>query len=166
MNDYMNNVEIIGVCDVNRIRFEEVEVNTDKNWAEIYIPHILHMPSEKLSVKSVDKIFINIEIISAKVMPAHRTFSTNKEGRKVTGRNLIVKGLLKHKIIYTALVEGESVHSVKCDIPFSTFIVLYEGSLEEKFTVDFCVEDVFVKLLNKRKIFKNTIVFLRAKPVK
>ena len=166
MCNYTSNVELIGVCDVNKIKFEYVDINTDKNWTEISIPDILHMPPQKLNVRSVDKIFVDIKIISTKVIPTHKTFSTNKEGRKATGRNLIVEGLLKQKIIYTALVEGESVHSVEYHTPFSTFIVLYEGKLEEKLTVDFCVEDVFVKVLNKRKIFINTIVFLRAKPIK
>lgn len=168
MQECKSNVEIIGLCDVNTIKFEDIDKTFDKNWTEISLPEILHIPPQKLEVKNVDKIFVDVKIISTKVIPTHKTENINlknKEGRKITGRKLIVQGLLKQKIIYTALVKEQSVHSIEFDLPFSTFIILNQGSLYENFIVDSCVEYVFIKKLSRRKIFKNSMLFLRARGI-
>lgn len=49
----------------------------------------------------------------------------NEEGTCLTGRKLIVEGTLKQKIIYTGLVDSQSVHSAHNCIPFTAFIIAY-----------------------------------------
>ena len=49
----------------------------------------------------------------------------NEEGTCLTGRKLIVEGVLKQKVVYTALVETQSVHSVHNEIPFTAYIIPY-----------------------------------------
>lgn len=63
----------------------------------------------------------------------------NEEGTYLTGRKLIVEGVLKQKVIYTGLVESQSVHSTHNEIPFTAYIIPYanfEGlNYEENVTV-------------------------------
>lgn len=111
----------------------------------------------------------------------------NAEGTILTGRKLIVEGTLKQKVVYTANVDVQSVHSANFEIPFTAFIIPYakfegltydsslggfvitEGEeitpdLCEEFSVEVCIEDIFACLLNERQLFKNVTLFLYAKP--
>lgn len=117
-----------------------------------------------------------------------------------TGRKLIIEGTLKQKIVYTAEVDVQSVHSANYEVPFIAFIIPYakfEGAtyqenievydpvtdgpivingynydcelginvdLCEEFNIEKCIEDIYVYALDKRRIFKNITVFLKAKP--
>ena len=122
----------------------------------------------------------------------------NEEGTCLSGRKLIVEGILKQKIVYTAEVETQSVHSAHYEIPFISYIIPYakfenaeyqqdisvydpetNGSilvngfiktgtgdivvdLDEEFSVDTCIEDIYVYALDKRTVFKNVTLFLKA----
>lgn len=63
----------------------------------------------------------------------------NEEGTYLTGRKLIVEGVLRQKVVYTGLVPTQSVHSVHNEIPFTAYIIPYarfEGlTYEENVTV-------------------------------
>lgn len=50
---------------------------------------------------------------------------SNVEGTCLSGRKLIIEGVLKQKVIYTAEVAEQSVHSAHYEIPFSAFIIPY-----------------------------------------
>ena len=115
------------------------------------------------------------------------TLNENAEGEILTGRKLVVEGLLQQKVVYTANVAEQSVHSAHFEMPFVGFIVPYasfEGltydptingfyfnpeepvvpNLCENFSVEACVEDIFVYDLDERTVFKNITLFLYAKP--
>lgn len=49
----------------------------------------------------------------------------NAEGTCLSGRKLIIEGTLKQKVVYTAEVTTQSVHSAHYEIPFSAFIIPY-----------------------------------------
>ena len=125
----------------------------------------------------------------------------NEEGTYLSGRKLIVQGYLKQKVVYTALVSTQTVHSACRIIPFSAYIIPYASftgltykenlvvvtdedtcdtaiingflfdpeeslvvNLDEDFTVDACIEDIFAYAVDTRNIFKNITLFLYAKP--
>lgn len=50
---------------------------------------------------------------------------SNAEGTCLSGRKIIIEGILKQKVVYTAEVETQSVHSAHYEIPFSAFIIPY-----------------------------------------
>ncbi|MCC0660306.1 hypothetical protein KGF45_08435 [Clostridioides sp. ZZV14-6154] len=142
-------------------------------------------------VESLSRIPIDCENTSA------FTILQNAEGTCLNGRKLIVNGLLKQKIVYTALVDEQSVHSAHYEVPFLAYIIPYakfecltyeegivisppgkpivtingyrynpkldiEVDLCEEFIVDSCIEDIYVNDLDKRTIFKNITLFLKA----
>ncbi len=49
----------------------------------------------------------------------------NEEGTCLSGRKIIVEGTLKQKIVYTGLVDSQSVHSMHNCMPFTAFIIAY-----------------------------------------
>jgi len=124
----------------------------------------------------------------------------NAEGTCLSGRKLIVIGVLKQKIVYTAEVATQSVHSAHYEIPFTSHIIPYANfenaqyqenisvydpetdseifingylqngygypivELDEEFSIDCCIEDIYVYALDNRTIFKNVTLFLKATP--
>ena len=115
------------------------------------------------------------------------TLNENTEGEILTGRKLVVEGTLKQKVVYTANVDEQSVHSAHFEFPFVAFIIPYasfEGltydptidgfyfnpeepivpNLCENFSVEACIEDIFIYALDERTIFKNITLFLYARP--
>lgn len=156
-------VDIIGLCDVSKIVID----GTDQAWTELSIPEVLRIPCEKPDVESVDKVFIKLKIISKRVIKTPDSAGgENQEGTKLTGRKLSIEGILQQKIVYTALVPEQSVHSAHFEIPFSAFIVIdgaAEVGDEDEYCIESCIEDVYVKVFNRKEIFKNVTLFLRAK---
>lgn len=111
----------------------------------------------------------------------------NEEGTILTGRKLIVEGTICQKVVYTALLPTQPVHSAHYCIPFSAYIIAYAKfedmtydienncfnytagqpivvDLNEEFNVIPYIEDIFAYALNPRTIFKNVTLFLKAQP--
>jgi hypothetical protein len=158
-------IDVIGLCDTTKIIFDGSRTAKDRNWTEISVPELLTIPDEKPDIEQIDKIFVKVKIISKRVVATPVATVENAEGTKLTGRKLIVEGIIEQKIVYTADVPEQSLHSAHFNIPFSAFIVLPKDvKLEDKFCVEVCVEDVFAKVFSCRDIFKNVTLFLRAVP--
>ena len=198
-------VNVVGVCDLSSIDFTtlpNIAYKTDYNWTEISIPEVLLVPCKKPDIESIDKVLITVKILCAKLIETPKYLKINAsvtpniyeldangfpiplpntEGTYLTGRKLLVEGVLKQKIIYTANVPDQSVHSVHFDVPFSSYIIVYPKftnavnnvatvdtamvDLEQDFGVEACIEDVYIEALDERTIFKNVLLFLRAEPL-
>ena len=90
----------------------------------------------------------------------------NAECTNLTGRKLIIEGLLKQKVIYTADDDEQSLHSANFEIPFSTFIIIEKDTpLSQQFRITPYIEDIFVSRLSERSVFKNTTIFIKASKV-
>ena len=111
----------------------------------------------------------------------------NEEGMLLTGRKLIVEGTITQKVVYTALLPTQPVHSAHYCMPFSAYIIAYAKfesltynlendcfsytpgqpiivDLNEEFNVTPYIEDIFAYALDERTIFKNVTLFLKAQP--
>lgn len=161
-------VEIIGLCDPASIKLETDSskplYGKDRNWTEISVPELLLLPPEKPDIETLDKVYIKVQIISKRLIDTPSSAGAkNPEGTLLSGKKLVIEGIIHQKIIYTAHTAVQSVHSAHFQIPFSAFIIML-NNLDEPFCLDVCVEDVFVKAFGPRQIFKNVTIFLRAKP--
>lgn len=152
-------IDIIGLCDPTTMTIADLD-----SWTEISIPEVLRIPCAKPDIENIDKIFISVKIISKRVINTPNSNGTkNAEGTLLTGKKLIVEGVLNQKIVYTADVPEQSVHSAHFKVPFSAYIVIPTGTaLEANFCVETCIEDVYTKVFNKRDIFKNVTLLLKA----
>ncbi|MGO1044550.1 hypothetical protein ACTPEO_17595 [Clostridioides difficile] len=159
-------------------------------------------PAFNLLIGATGALTVLLQGLSGIIIDCNTTMAfeiiPNAEGTCLTGRKIIVEGLLKQKIVYTALVDEQSVHSAHYEIPFLAYIIPYakfegltyeEGivvsapgepvvtingyrynpalginvDLCEDFVVSACIEDIYVNALDKRTIFKNITLFLKAK---
>ncbi|MCY6369539.1 DUF7507 domain-containing protein [Clostridium ganghwense] len=124
----------------------------------------LIIPSQKPDMEEILEVIVDVEITYTNLIKT--SIITSYEGQTLTGWKLIVEGKLKQKIVYIADEPTQSVHAAEFDVPFSTFIVLpadYKKCIQLK--VEGIVEDVFVRLIDKRRIFKNVTLIVEAKKV-
>ena len=160
MGNLSDLVEVVGVAD----SFPKLKGNQDC-WTQFSIAETVTIPEQKPDIEQLSKVVVRVNIISQRVVKTPKSCSCNPAGQKLTGRKLIIEGVLKQKIFYVGDVAEQSVHVAHFKFPFSTFIVVPEDTkLQAKFRIDPFVEDVFVKQNNVRKVFKNVTLFLQAIP--
>ncbi|MCF8010377.1 MAG: DUF3794 domain-containing protein [Clostridiales bacterium] len=161
----------VGTC--SRAKIEGLLEAGDRIWTQKFIPEILCIPEEKPDIEQLLNITSQVKILSSKVIKTPVLIVDeapvpilNQESTQTTGRKLVIEGLLRQKIIYTAAVEKQSVHAAHFDVPFSAFIVLPPDTpLNRKFKVKACIEDIFVCRVTARQVFKNVTVFIKAIPL-
>ncbi|MDE6425588.1 MAG: DUF3794 domain-containing protein [Ruminococcus sp.] len=90
----------------------------------------------QLLLSAVEAILNAITLIGT---TTYFALTPNEEGTCLTGRKLIIEGVLRQKVVYTGLVETQSVHSMHNEIPFTAYIIPYakfDGlTYEENITV-------------------------------
>lgn len=158
--------EIVGTCTDDVLSKMLTDGNT--TWTELVVPEVLCLPSYKPDIEQLISVSAKLTIISQRVVAtpvglADANFANN-EGTRLTGRKLVIEGLLRQKVMYVADIPEQSVHTAHFDIPFSAFIIL-KGTepLSSRFWLDTCIEDIYITGLNKRQIFKNVTIFIKAK---
>lgn len=167
--EQINQLLIInGVCPRAEIECF-LDCGNIRRWTQIFIPEVLCVPCQKPDIEQIISISAAVEILSQRVIctpgDCHIPL-TNEECTDLTGRKLIIEGVLRQKIVYAAAVKEQSVHSAHFDVPFSAFIVLSPcDPLTRKFKIDACIEDIFVTAVTPREIFKNVTLVIRALPI-
>lgn len=131
------------------------------NFKQISVDENISIPIEKPDAEDILNVIVDVEIIDTNVIKTVK--GTSQEGQTLTGYKLIVNGILYQKIEYISDLPEQTVHTAEFEIPFSTFIILPENFVEgTNINVKTYVEDVYVKLLDKRNIFKNVTLRLEA----
>jgi hypothetical protein len=165
-------VSIKGACPSDEI--SNLLEPGEKLWTQIYLPEALCIPEQKPDIEQILSIVAYVDIISEKAIktPVFTNDAgvdiaiTNKEGIISTGRKLIIEGILRQKVVYTAAVKEQSVHAAHFDVPFSAFIILEANSpIVRNYKVDAAIEDIFICKVSRRQIFKNVTMFLKATPL-
>lgn len=165
---YGDLIDVKSFCNVTD------KVMTDhRYWTQIFIPETLIIPDMKPDIEQLNSVKVEVEIIRKKVIitPDSETME-NEEGKLLTGRKLIIEGQLCQTVTYTAQNPKQSVHKAHFIVPFSAFIVVPKtfgsptavDALNVNFRINSCVEDVFIKKVCPRQIFKNITLLLHAQP--
>lgn len=153
-------IDIVGLCDISSI-----DLNSFPYWTQISIPETLILPESKPDIEQINSVSVSVEIIRRKVIITPVSKAPNEEGKNLSGNKLIVEGTLCQSVSYTADLPAQSVHSAHFVVPFSAYIVIPQTTdLNINYQVNACVEDVFIKNICKRQIFKNVTVLLQAVP--
>ncbi|MEG1132481.1 MAG: DUF3794 domain-containing protein [Romboutsia sp.] len=167
------NVNIVGLYPESKIE-NLLKCFPTNSWTQFFIPEIVDIPSKKPDIEGVVSVHSDIHLISQRVIKTPVVTNnkipnyniSNSECTKLTGRKLVIEGILKQKIVYTAAVDEQSLHSAHFSIPFSVFIIISQDTpLTQNFKIDSVIEDVFTCRLSERSIFKNTTIFIKATPV-
>lgn len=90
----------------------------------------LSIPCEKPNIESIDNICVTACVKSFKLI------------KTILGYKLIVEGIIKYKVMYTADTIGQSVHSAHFEHSFCNFILL-DKICSTSATMP-CISDVFI----------------------
>ena len=171
-------IDISGLC--NPADVTDV-ISQYPYWLQMNVSETLEIPVLKPDVEQINSVNISVDIFRADIIKvpvspvdANGDYVSNLEGKVSTGRKLIIEGQLCQKIVYTANVLDQSIHSAHFYVPFSSYIVVPSeitftngttvDSLNVEFQANACVEDVAVKLLDERTILKQVTLLLYAVP--
>ncbi|MDE6425587.1 MAG: DUF3794 domain-containing protein [Ruminococcus sp.] len=175
-----NNAGYVGIASGNTLSRALQCGSISNQWVQFFVPKILDIPVQKPDSEGIVTVNSAIEIISQRVVNtpvvtgytnANGVFVpgesiSNSECTHLTGKKLIIEGVIHQKVIYTALVADQSLHSADFTIPFSTFIIVdADTPLSQDFTVYPYLEDVFTCQLSERSIFSNNTIFIKTVPV-
>lgn len=153
---------------------------TSNQWVQFFVPKILDIPPQKPDMEGIVSVSSAVEIISSRVVntPSVTGYTRfdgvvvlgenipNAECTHLTGKKLIIEGVIRQKVIYTALVPDQALHSASFAIPFSTFIIVGgDEPLSQDFMIYPYLEDVFACRLSQRSVFSNNTLFIKAIPV-
>lgn len=174
------NINYIGVTQENTIEDALVCGSKTDKWVQLYVTKILDIPVKKPSIEGIISVSSSIKINSLRVVktPIVNGYTNisgnfikgteigNAECTFLTGKKMIIEGVITQKVVYTALVENQALHSATFLIPFSTFIIVDENTaLSQEFKLYSYLEDVFVCKLSERSAFSNNTLFIKISAV-
>jgi hypothetical protein len=90
---------------------------------------ILCVPSQKPDIEDIDSVYASVYIKNFKII------------KTIQGFKVIVEGLKKYKIMYTANTCEQSVHSAHWESCFCDFILLGDQCDD---SCNICVHDIFI----------------------
>lgn len=155
------NYQVVGTCD----NPSQYDTDEKEAWTQITVPEILTIPECYPDVENVERIYVNVKIDTTEVMDTPSKAEPNEEGTFLTGRQILVDGVICQTVVYTADTCEQSLHSVNFKFPFCTYIMIPDDGTDIElleYCIDVCIEDVYAKVLNNRVIFKNVTLFLKA----
>lgn len=168
--------EITGICNPADIT---AVIQNAPYWKQMYIPEKVSVPAEKPAIESLNAVDVSVEVLRKDVIVTPQSTIPNLEGKSLSGRKLIIEGVLKQTINYTALETTQPVHTFHSYVPFSSYIIVPTeidfgtltapnkvDSLYVNFEVDACVEDVSVSLASTTEVLKQVTLLLYAVPTR
>lgn len=143
--------------------------NKMKYFSQICTEELIEVPCSHPDIEQVVSVVVDCEVVSLKAIDTMKGISY--EGQHMSGKKLAVEIKLRQKILYVAEKDTQSIHIMENNFFQSAYIVipcLIEGTdpaflIKHKILqcrID--VEDVFVKNIDKRKVFKNLCLLVSA----
>lgn len=123
-------------------------------WKEVMQDDTLCIPCQKPDIEEIDSIHLNVCVTDFKII------------RTIQGYKLIIEGIKKYKIMYTANTCEQSVHSAHWESHFCEFVLLSKNFYIHNFSISdvfIGIEDIVVKYNDKRMI--DVSIFLIICPV-
>ncbi|GFP74495.1 beta strand repeat-containing protein [Clostridium fungisolvens] len=149
----------ITVTDMDQAYYVGIVIPT--SFKQLSVDENLTIPFQKPNVEDILNTIVDVEIVTTRVIET--VAGTSEEGQILTGHKLLIEGRLHQKIEYIAAEPTQTVHNAEFSVPFSSFIILPEDFVEDSVVnVVPYVEDVYVKLIDCRTIFKNVTLRLEA----
>lgn len=161
---FTDNPDIKGECDSEKLA--SLLPAGCKLWTEVSVPEVLTIPDVKPDIYQIVSINSRVEIMCQQIIETPETKKKNFAGNTLTGRKLLIHALLRQRITYISTEDCGSLHAAHYDIPISNYIVLPPTTkFTDRFKIKACIEDIYACALNKRQIFKNTTLFIKASSI-
>lgn len=166
-------IDVKGLAEKEKIE-KLLMKESEKTWTHIFIPGTLKMPDKNPDIEKIISFSCYTEIINKTIIktPVLKVGDEDKkidisiknaEGLVITGRRLVLEGILKQKLIYTSSANSKSLHSAIFDILFAASIVLpVDTFVTTQYNVDTYIEDIRVNKKGLRELYCNASLFIKA----
>ncbi|SFJ66854.1 hypothetical protein TPDSL_09140 [Terrisporobacter petrolearius] len=170
-------LDITGLCNISSV--SDI-LNEHPYWYQMIVPEYLNIPDDRPGISVIDSLNVSVdiyrnEVITVPVCPIdiNGDFIPNLEGKISTGRKLIIEGQICQNIVYSTDDPTLPNYSIDFYYPFSSYIVLPQtitttdgdvDTLDINFTVNACVEDIAVTIVEPKKLLKQVTMLLYAVP--
>jgi len=152
---------IKGLIDYSSVSNPQDFPPNPTSFKQITVQEELTLPAAKPDIEEIVRVSAEVTIMHTRVIETPT--SVSYEGQILTGRKLLVEGEIIEKIEYIADEPTHAVHAAHFRVPFSSYIVLDITYTDDDIvTVVPYIEDIYVQQIEKRKIFKNVVLFLNA----
>ena len=163
-NSSNNSIFISGLCDSSTFDL------SNQMWKQETLDSCISVLNPESQIQQVDSINAKIEILNNKVIetPSYASITTdNYEGKKTTGRKLIVQGVLCLTVNYIENSSSQPVNSFIGTIPFSSYIILpkkitNQDTLNLKFLVSSCLQEIHINDVQSKHIYLSATFTLLA----
>lgn len=151
-------IEISGIADTFP--------SCPRAFTEMSVMENLKIPDQKPEAEQILKVIAEVNVISKRIVET--PIGKSSSGLISTGVKLVVELNIREKVIYIANEPSQPVHAFENEKVVSSYIVLPKMSipltpgLSDMIAVEAFIEDIFIKLTDKRDIFKNITIFLNA----
>lgn len=169
-------IEINGVSSREKIE-KLLTIDGENTWAQVFIQGNLYITEKRPDIERVLSVTCNVKIISQRVIKTpilkRAAYGStidvpikNSEEAMITGRKLVIEGVLKQKIVYVSSLNTKSLHATSFDTLFSTAIVLPVNTLlTTKYKINAYIEDIYINKNSSRNILNNVCLFLKTSPL-
>ncbi|WP_373601501.1 SPOCS domain-containing protein, partial [Paraclostridium bifermentans] len=138
----------------------EIEVNISI-FKQITLDKYCQIPYQKPQIEEIDYTNIDVKVINSYVITTPKIVAN--EGQILSGFKLIIHGLLKVIVEYTADIDDQAIHSTHYDIPFSSFIILPpDYKMGAKVEVSAVIESADTISVGPKEVFINAAILLVA----
>lgn len=88
-------IKVNGVCSEEKLR--ALLGDGEYLWTQFFLPEVLCIPQQKPDIEQLLSVTSRAEIISQRVIRTPVSAAPNQEGTNLTGRKLVIEGILKQK---------------------------------------------------------------------
>jgi hypothetical protein len=131
-------------------------------FSDIIINNDLSLPDGRMEIKKIVRVSAAISIVGSRI--EKNKMAVSIEGQVLTGKRLLVEGLVYLKIEYIDN-SGYDTIQVECfSIPFANYIAMPAGFvIGTPIDVKAYIQDILVKCIEKRKVYSSINLVLVAK---
>lgn len=138
-------------------------ISKNRNWKRVCDSFKITLNQNEPSINSLTQVEAEAKVISTSYMitpnPGH---TGNTTGSYLTGFKVAIDLSIIQNIVYEDSING-TLCTITKTLPISTFIVLgRDFNLNQKPTVDVCIEDIQIQSINSKEIIESITLFLQA----
>lgn len=122
----------------------------------------IYKDRSKPGIGEANNVVANLDIIEYHLVKTIK--GKSNEGQILTGYKIVIQGIAKVIVEYTAIECNKAVYTLNSSIPFSTFIVLPDNFIESsKINIDHTIENINFENNDTESVYVNIYLLLRVK---
>lgn len=135
------------------------KLNEVAAFKQFEIQEALKIPDTKPDMEQIIKVSVDVQVNCTKIITT--PVATSSEGQVLTGKKIIVHGILSQEVVYVADTPLQSVHAAHYEQCFTAFIVVPANFPRDyAYVVRPYIEDIYAQMTGPRTLTKSVLILL------